>query len=157
MEYDLDIWEHPQYSPRRPSMRELFGDSDTEGPSASPAKIKEQQTAPARITPPVREEVIINGARMSNLLSLRPSTSISEMKMRMENDVQKFITREGLDIFIPRKVLVRLDLDHLMQIKARKFKINLPDRFEVTLRVYSDGKIMMYNHRLRKIKQKPKK
>lgn len=152
MEYDLEMWEDLQYSPLHPSMQELFGDdSDQETSSASPTKVEDQQTAP------IQEEVFINGARIRNLMSLRPSTTIAEMKMRIDNDVQKFITREGVDIFIPKKVLVRLDLDRLMQIKARKFKINLPDRFEVTLRVYSDGRVMMYNHRLRKMRSKTKK
>lgn len=152
MEYDLEMWEDLQYSPLRPSMQELFGDdSDQETSSALPTNVEDQQTAP------IQEEVFINGARIRNLMSLRPSTTIAEMKMRIDNDVQKFITREGVDIFIPKKVLVRLDLDRLMQIKARKFKINLPDRFEVTLRVYSDGRVMMYNHRLRKMRSKTKK
>lgn len=152
MEYDLEMWEDLQYSPLHPSMQELFGDdSDQETSSALPTNVEDQQTAP------IQEEVFINGARIRNLMSLRPSTTIAEMKMRIDNDVQKFITREGVDIFIPKKVLVRLDLDRLMQIKARKFKINLPDRFEVTLRVYSDGRVMMYNHRLRKMRSKTKK
>lgn len=103
------------------------------------------------------QSIFVNGAKLHSLQSLRPSKSIAEIKMRLDNDIQKFITRESVDIYIPKHVMQRLDWDKLMQNKVRKFKINLPNRYEVTLRVYSNGDVMMYNYRAQKSRKRQPK
>lgn len=151
-EYELEAWDNLQASPAHSSSGSEF----YERLQLSPLHPSTKDLFP---NPPVRNPVEkwipetqplnINGGRLSDLATLRPSTSIAEMKMRIDNDIQKFITREEEIIYIPKRVLQRLDLDKLMQIKARSFRINLPERREVTLRVYSNGNIMMYNHKKR--------
>lgn len=94
--------------------------------------------------------ILINGSNIANWNSLLPSTTIQEIKMRMSNEIQKFRTREGEDIFIAKETLMKLDFKKILDSKTRKIRINLPERHEVRLHVYKDGKIMMYNHQKRK-------
>lgn len=95
----------------------------------------------------------INGASLNNLKRLRPSETVAEIKMRIENDVQKFVTREGEDIFLPRKILKRIDFDRIKKSKSRDFKINLPGGYEVRVRIYKDDRVKFFRYGQRKTKK----
>lgn len=90
----------------------------------------------------------INGSMRTDLERLLPSTTIEEIKMRIDNEVQRFVTREEESIYIPKRVLQRLDLDSI-QRRKQPFTVNLPDRFQVILRIKADGKVVFYRHHKR--------
>lgn len=93
---------------------------------------------------------IINGAKETSLDILLPSSTIQEVKMRINNDVQKFTTLEGEVLFIPKQVLQRLNLEKIQTMK-RDFIVNLPDKFQVRLNIKKDGRVIFHHHHKRGI------
>lgn len=93
------------------------------------------------------EEIHCNGRYVTKWSRLRPSETIADIQMRINNEIQKFITREGEEIFIYRKVLKRLNFEKIKTSKSKEFKVNLPDKYEVKVHVYSDGRVKFHHYR----------
>lgn len=98
------------------------------------------------IKPPIQ----VNGNIVKNWFSLKASKTIADVKMRIKNDMQKFTTREGEDIFIPKHIINRINFEKILSTKKKRARINLPERHEVWLHVNKDGELNFYNHKKRK-------
>lgn len=97
--------------------------------------------------------VTINGSMTYSLERLRPSTTIQEVEMRIENDFQRFVTREGEDLFIHRDTLKRVDFKRISNSKRKQFTVNLPDSYQAKVNVNKAGKIVFHHHHRRGIEK----
>lgn len=111
-----------------------------------PTTVEAKPVTPQPIT---SKDVLINGRYISNWSLLKTSNNVSVIMDRIENDVQKFMTKEGEIIYIAKHILKRIDFTKLMTAKWKKrdFTVNLPDRFQVKLRVGSDGNVSWRQHK----------
>lgn len=99
--------------------------------------------------PILQEPVTINGSQISNIQRLRPTTTVQEVEMRRNNSIQKFITREGVELFLPQNVLNKINFREIQSRKNRTKTINLPNRYQAQLRVRADGQLMFYHYHKR--------
>lgn len=99
----------------------------------------------------VEQPANVNGRYVSSLRILRPTTNLSEYKMREDNGFQRFTTREGTDIFLPKEVLQKIDFEKIQRRKGREQTINLPGRYQAKVKVRADGTILFHHYRKRGI------
>lgn len=104
-------------------------------------------------TPTLSQPAMINGAPETSLQLLRPTTTLSELRMRMDNTHQKFITREGIDIYLTQDVLKRINFEAIGKTKKDK-TITLPGRYQVRLKVKPDGRILFFSYHKRGVVKK---
>lgn len=96
---------------------------------------------------------MINNAPVTDLSKLRPTRTIEEYEMRASNSVQRFTTREGVDIFIPKSILNRIDWRAIQATKKKIKTINLPDRYQAQVKVRADGQIIFRQYHKRGIQR----
>lgn len=110
-------------------------------------------TTPHTSTVPA-EPAYINGRTLASLERLRASTTIKDVEMRKNNSHQRFVTREGVSIYLTQEILQRIDFRAIQAKRGYTKTINLPDRYQVRLRVRADGKILFQKYHKRGIAKK---
>lgn len=163
----LTILEDIYFSPRSSPAEDMFGTSSFNRSSESDARTS--STAPATgstgtTKPPTNrrhledapqvqstpaQPAVINGVKEASLKILRPTKTLKELQMRIENTHQRFITREGVDIFLERDVLKRIDFEEIRKKKGHEKTLNLPDRYQVRVRLLADGTLKFFHYHKR--------
>lgn len=97
--------------------------------------------------PTLKQPAIINGRAINNLQLIKPSTNVKEVREREENTHQKFVTQDGVVLYLERHVVKKIDFESCKKRRWDK-TINL-GKFQVRLRVKNDGSIMLRNYHRR--------
>lgn len=130
----------------------LFPSPPAASPSPTANPGPSTNTPTKRSTAPVLEKpAIINGRFTYNLAVLKPTTTLQELTERAQNCFQRFVTREGEDLFLPRSVFQRIDFHGVRDRKRKEKTVNLPNRYQVRLQVKADGRIVFHHHHKRGI------
>lgn len=96
---------------------------------------------------------VINNHQVTDLSRLRLTTTIQECEMRASNSVQRFRTQDGVDIYIPKEVLDRVNLRDIQATKNKIKTINLPDRYQVQLKIRPNGRLIFHHYKKRGLKR----
>lgn len=123
------------------------------GPSFSHQSGKPKR--PPRLTPhtlpTLKQPALINNREVTNLKLLKPTTTLEELNKRKSNTYQRFPTRDGEDIYLEQRVINRIKFEEIQQKKGREHTVNLPERFQVRIKVKLNGDIIFHHYHKRGI------
>lgn len=116
-------------------------------------KIPEELRITPQTKPQLDQPAIINGRQVSKLEMLKPTTNLQELKSRMDNEYQRFVTRERINIYLERKIINRIRFEEIQKKKGREHTINFPEQFQARLKVKANGEIIFHHYHKRNSKK----
>lgn len=96
--------------------------------------------------PVLKEPAIINGRPTTDLKLLKISSTINEVELRKNNSYQRFVTREGVHLYLKRQIIQRIDFKKRTKNKQNEQTIHLPEQYQVRLKVKANGKIIFHRY-----------
>lgn len=117
-----------------------------------------QSTVPrltSHVDPTLTQPAQINGRLVDILQVLKPTRNLWELRMRSNNSHQRFLTKDGDDIYLTRDIIQRINFEEVQTRKRKEKTINLPQRHQARLNVNANGEIKFsHYHQRRREKRK---
>ena len=136
----LIIWEEIRFSPPPEGIEKLYVNTNED--VFGIVRTNEELEA-------AKKEIYINGRHITDRTLLKETRTVTEAMGRIQNDFQKVRTKEGEEVYIPRQVWQKINFRKIQGSKSGEFRVNLPDRFEIRVKVLANGKIIFHHHRRR--------